>query len=54
MTVKSKTSDEEGSAARSRIKKSKCLVDQMTKMAKELEELKKGKHQGLEKNLWER
>ena len=47
----SETSDEEGSVAQSGRKKSKHLEDQMTKMAKVLEELKKGKHQGIRKNL---
>ena len=50
MTVKSETSEDEGSAARSGNKKPKCLEDQMAKMANELEELKKGKHQGTRKN----
>ena len=50
MTIKSEASDEEESAARSRCKKPKRLEDQMAKMAKELEELKKKKHQGTRKN----
>ena len=50
ITVKSETSDDEGSAARSGSKKPKRLEDQIARMAKELEELKKGKHQGTRKN----
>ena len=40
VAINSETSDEEGSVARSRSKKSKRLEDQMAKIAKELEELK--------------
>ena len=50
VAINSETSNEEGSIARSESKKSKRLEDQMAKMAKELEELKKGKHQKTRKN----
>ena len=49
-TEVSKTSDNEGSVARSRHNGSKRLKDQMAKMAKELEELRKGKHMSTWKN----
>ena len=48
--MKSETSDDEGSVAQSRHDGSKRLEDQMAKMAKELEELRKGKHRGTRKN----
>ncbi|KAK0594626.1 hypothetical protein LWI29_006447 [Acer saccharum] len=47
---KSKISDSEDSVARSGHNGSKRLEDQMAKMAKELEELKKGKQRGTRKN----
>ncbi|KAK4845460.1 hypothetical protein QYF36_005345 [Acer negundo] len=50
VVVDSETSDEEGSVAQFGNAKSRFLEDQMAKMAKELEELKKGKHQGIRKN----
>ena len=50
MVIDSETSDEDGSVARSETKKSQRLEDQMAKMVKELEELKKEKHQGIRKN----
>ena len=50
MTVNSETSDEKGLVARSGSKKSKYLEDQMAKIANELEDLKKGKHQTTWKN----
>ncbi|KAK4857069.1 hypothetical protein QYF36_024221 [Acer negundo] len=50
LEIRLETSDEEGSVARSGNTKSQRLKDQMAKMAKEYEELKKGKHQGIWKN----
>ena len=50
IAINSETLDEEGSVARSWGKKSQRVEDQMAKMAKELEELKKGKHQTIWKN----
>ena len=50
VAVRSETSDDEGSAARSGSKKPKRLEDQIARMTKELEELKKGKRQGTRKN----
>ena len=44
VAINLETSDEEGLVARFKSKKSKRLEDQMAKMAKEFEELKKGKH----------
>ena len=46
----SETSDNEGSVAKSRHDGSRQLEDQMAKMAKELEELRKGKQRGTRKN----
>ena len=48
--INSESSDKEVSIARSGTKNSQLLKDQMTRMAKELEQLKKGKHQGIQKN----
>ena len=50
VVIDSESSDDEVSVARSGTKKSQRLEDQMTRMAKELEQLKKGKHQGIQKN----
>ena len=44
------TFDNKESVARSRHDGSRRLEDQMAKMAKELEELRKGKHRGTRKN----
>ena len=50
VVIDSESSDEEVLVARFETKKSQRLEDQITRMAKELEPLKKGKHQGIQKN----